>query len=145
MQDMGNNFADPIGYGQNVGGYLDFYGTSNEDLLCNVSVPINGVFEITDSTTHGCVGADIDTGVIEVESSAACAIDGGEGYPWDEWTVYYTTNVYGWTIFELRNVASDYCLYDDQQQPAVEASCIKTDQFEWFYWPLSGLPGADDG
>jgi hypothetical protein len=143
LQDMGNNFSDPIGYGQDQGGYLFFQGSTSADSFCNVSTPNNGVFEITDKTTNGCVGEDLTTGVMRVESSAACAISGGQGYPWDQWTVVYSATVDGWPIFELRNNGSLQCLYDDLQQPAVVANCITTDRFEWFYWPQSGLPGAD--
>lgn len=142
MKDVGNDFNNPIGFAYAVGGALEFYGAPGQDLLCNIGVPIDGVFEITDlNSNNGCVGVDSVTNEIVVETSAACAVYGGDGYAWDDWTAT-PYNDGGYTVYELRNAYTGECMYDDEQIPAVEANCIPTDHFEWFYWPDVGLPNA---
>jgi len=138
MFDWGNNLNNPVGNGQDVGGYLYFRGSYGADTFCNVSIPVNGVFEITDQTTNGCVGVNSTTGVLIVESSTACAVNSGKVYPWDEWTAT-PYNYGGYVVWELRNADTGECMYDDLQEPAVENTCIATDTFEYIYWDDSGL------
>jgi len=110
---------------------------TSTDRRCAVSIG-SGYYEITDENTDGCVGVNSETNEIVVESSAACAVNGGLGYQWDEWTTI-SYNDGGHTVWQFLNVYTAECMYDDLQQPAIQASCVPTDKFEWFYWPDSGL------
>jgi hypothetical protein len=52
--------------------------------------------------------------------------------PWDEWTAT-PHNWFGYVDWEFPNVYAGKCMDDDEQQPAVENTCIATDSFEYFY------------
>jgi hypothetical protein len=75
---------------------------------------------------HGCLVSVV--GVMEIEP---CSV---AGY-WE--LIPVDSNPYVFGVKEYTSVSQ--CLYENTQEPAIVASCsaVYTDQFEWFYWPIT--------
>jgi hypothetical protein len=123
--------------------YPYFEAQSEASSYCNVSVhDENGIFEIWDPNTGGCLAAESDVaGTVHEDSAAACTgnDDGTDNYPWDDWFVLSVGTYHSQTVWAIFNNYNGDCLYDDLQEPAVTAECDSTaqyltDTFEHFVW-----------
>jgi hypothetical protein len=136
-----NNCGGIFNEGNGEGPYMAGGGVTK---FCNVSIPINGEFEIVASGTSECLALDSTAQDIDLDSAAACTSSGGKGDTWDRWTAIQEVpaNENGGTaIWEFQNQfnGENQCLYDDTQDPAIYATCNNSDHFEWWTWPGSNL------
>jgi hypothetical protein len=107
--------------------------------FCNVSIPINGEFEIVAEGTTECLAVNSTDGDIDLDSATACQSSGGEGNTWDRWTASSDGSVGGATIWEFKNQFNGDCMYDDTQPTVIYAACNSSDRFEQMTWPGSNL------
>jgi len=123
--------------------YPYFEAQAEASSYCNVSVPDdNGIFEIWDPNTRGCLATESDVaGTVHEDTAAACTgnDDGTDNYPWDDWFVLSVGTYHSQTVWAIFNEYNGDCLYDDLQEPAVTAECVSTaqyltDTFEHFVW-----------
>lgn len=128
----------------NCGGIFDqgngkqFSALGNFD-FCNVSIPINGEFEMAAEGSTECLAVNSTDGDIDLDTSTACQSSGGKGDTWDRWTATAEGSSGGATIWEFRNQFNGDCMYDDTQEPVIYAACTNSDHFEWWTWPGSNL------
>jgi hypothetical protein len=108
--------------------------------FCNVSISINGEFEISLGGVGGeCMAVNSSTTYIDVDSAAACSSRSGDGDKWDRWTATEESVTSGVTYWEFQNESNGKCIYDDEQVPTIYTTCSNPDEFEWFAWPGSNL------
>jgi hypothetical protein len=130
---------------------LSFFATAGSDWLvnngpngqippsyCNVSD--GDEFEIYDTYTEGCFGADPNGQIVE-GTADECDL-----FPdWELWNSLPVGSYHSNTLYQLRNVSERSvggCLYDDLQPTAIYTTneCSSTDGFEAFSWTGSNLP-----
>jgi hypothetical protein len=114
-------------------------GKSSAFTACNVSIPINGEFEMALENSNECLAVNSTAGDIDVDSASACQSSGGAGDTWDRWTATKEGSSGGATIWEFKNQFNGECMYDDQQASIIYTTCSSTNHFEWFTWPGSNL------
>ncbi len=129
IEQEGYVSGDTLIFGDGAGGYF-----------CNVSIPINGQFEIEDANPgYGCMAVNTTARDISEDSSAACALNNGAGYTWDRWTaisIEYHSN----QLWMFKNVNNGECMDEvTYADPTFYASCNTSNHYEWFSWPYSGL------
>jgi hypothetical protein len=111
--------------------------------FCNVSIPINGEFEMVADGTSQCLAVNSSDGDIDVDSAAACTSNGGEGDSWDRWTAIKESGPgVSPIVWEFKNqffTKTSECMYDDTQPSPIYAACNNSDVFEWWTWPGSNL------
>jgi hypothetical protein len=115
------------------------------DDFCNVSISINGQFQITQINPKtgaelGCLAFNSADADITLDPPSACALDGGAGYPWDRWTAisieYHSNQLW---MFQSADKTADCIAVDPIYYTAFWAGCDTTDHYQWFEWPGSYL------
>jgi len=143
----GCNFLQNIGpeyYGwDNGAGSFYFKSPATFDYsetFCNLGIPINGQFEVLSNSTDGCLAIDTTNGLTTVDTPAACALNGGRGYPWDRWTaisIRYHNN----QLWMLRSAEyPGYCIHADTANGSTATAdwvpCNSNDHYQWFNWDV---------
>jgi hypothetical protein len=124
-------------------GVLTFGGSAGGGWFCNVSIPINGQFEIENAdppyASLGCLSVNTALQTISNESPAGCAINNGAGYPWDRWTAI-GISYHSHQAYMFKNVYNGKCIAAiTSGQSAYYTTCNTSDHYQWFEWPGSGL------
>ena len=114
------------------------FGGGTAQYFCNISIPINGQFEIQD-TAGGCLAINTAQRDVTADPASACDLNNGAGYAWDRWTaisIEYHSN----QLWMLKSADNDECIYATvEESPITWGTCVTTDHAEWYSWPDSGL------
>jgi hypothetical protein len=138
LQNIGTEY---FGLDNDAGSFY-FYsidGFDNE-IFCNLGIPISGQFEILSGSSQGCLAIDTTNGLTTVDTPSACAQDGGRGYAWDRWTamsIKYHNN----QLWMLRSAEyTGYCIHADTGNGTTATAdwvpCNSSDHYQWFSWDV---------
>jgi hypothetical protein len=115
------------------------FGGGEAVYFCNISIPINGQFEIMDEPGKGCLAINTTDLDISEDPASACALNNGAGYPWDRWTAI-SIEYHGNQLWMLKSADNGECIDETGDvDPAFYASCDTSNHYEWYSWPNSGL------
>jgi hypothetical protein len=121
-----------------LGGELAFEdGLEGVGSFCNVSISINGQFEIAEENgsgaVTGCLSPRVPDGYIVIDSASACALNGGAGYPWDRWTAI-SIQYHGHQLWMFENPYVARCM-EEILDSGYYYDCNSTLHAQWFSWP----------
>ncbi len=116
------------------------FGGGSPQYFCNVSIPINGQFEIEDADPgYGCLAINTKDLDISEDPSTACALNNGAGYPWDRWTAI-SIEYHGNQLWMFKSADTGECIDETGDvESAFYATCNTSYHSEWFSWDYSGL------